>query len=170
MAKTPRRLGHGEGGTRTPSLEELMDDIAKDLEDVFDEIDDLSDVDRRHRASTGDDKPIEANVTIEDDNLEAAFTEEEAAHTYNTDATVDVKESTGIETDTLTVKLEVFDSDDNVEFDETETPAQISDETTTVTLSVNDEITAAGTYTAIITVSGENFTTVSVEHEFELTE
>jgi len=169
MAKTPKNIGHGEGGSRTPKLQELLDDIAKDLEDVFDEVAGLSDADRRHRAAADDERPTSPNVTIESDNLEAAFTDEEASHTYDTDVEIGLKESTGVETDGLTVRLEVIDGDDDVEFYEEETPSQISDETTTVTLSVDDEITDADTYTAVVTVSGENFDTITISHEFEVT-
>lgn len=31
MAKTPKNIGHGEGGSRTPDLEALLNDIADDL-------------------------------------------------------------------------------------------------------------------------------------------
>ena len=36
MAKVPKRLGHGEGGGRVPNLEELLNDIATDLESLID--------------------------------------------------------------------------------------------------------------------------------------
>ncbi len=36
MAKTPKGIGHGEGGNRVPKLEELLNDIAGDLEALID--------------------------------------------------------------------------------------------------------------------------------------
>lgn len=59
MAKTPRRLGWGEGGKNVPTLEELMNDIAEDLKLVFETLDtltagDVTDDDRRHKASYED--------------------------------------------------------------------------------------------------------------------
>lgn len=43
-----------EGGGRLPKLEDLLNDIAADLADVFQAVDGLDDNDRRHRASRND--------------------------------------------------------------------------------------------------------------------
>jgi len=36
MAKTPKGIGHGEGGNRVPKMEELLNDIAGDLKALID--------------------------------------------------------------------------------------------------------------------------------------
>ena len=59
MAKTPRKLGQGEGGSRVPSLEKLLNDIAEDLKAIYEDSDTLNDANRKHRASSGDDVPSE---------------------------------------------------------------------------------------------------------------
>lgn len=54
MAKVPKNIGWGEGGSKVPQLRELLDDIARDLEDIFTEVEGLDDANRRHRASDED--------------------------------------------------------------------------------------------------------------------
>ena len=171
MAKTPRKLGQGEGGSRVPSLEKLLNDIAEDLKAIYEDSDDIYDADRKHRASKNDDKPTAPEVEITEDNLETAFTDESAPNTYDTDVTVKVKENVGIETDGLTVTLLVVDSDETEVLTVEQTPADIrEEESAEITLAVNEEITDADTYSAAVIVSGENFETVSITHEFVVSE
>ena len=170
MAKTPKGLGHGEGGSRTPKLEKLLNEIAEDLETVFNSSTDLYDAERKHRKSSADEAPVTPSVLITEDNLETAFTTETAPNTYTTDVVVKVEEENGIETEDLTIDLVVLDSDDAEEFSVTETAGtQLKESDNEFTLAVDNTISNAGEYISIITVSGENFSDVVISHEFELT-
>ncbi len=56
MAKVPKNIGWGEGGSKVPQLRELLDDIARDLQDIFTAVTELDDANRRTRASDEDEE------------------------------------------------------------------------------------------------------------------
>ena len=110
-----------------------------------------------------------AELSIDNDNLNEAFTDEEIPYTYDTDVEIELSETSydGVRTEDLKAELEVIDEAGNVLLAEEEALEQIKDESIEVTLPVEElEIEEVSAYTAEVTVTASNAMPEKVTHEF----
>lgn len=137
----PKNIGWGEGGQHLPSLQELLDAAAKDLQAIYAEVAGLDAVDRNLRAS--DETPLEVVET----------TPEEGAEDVVVSADIEIEFDRNIEfTDnesTTMGEIELYNVDDETEHESFDT-ATISDKT--LTIDLDDPLTAEKTYRLTIPV------------------